>query len=109
MRRKLPLPRGWNRRVKSSILQVLSLAWYISVLVRGSNRSGGERFRKTRGSSSRAIRVRILGASQGAFASTFGLPRRCVRLRQFAFAYRRNTLGIRWMCVQSQGLGSIRA
>ena len=32
MRKKLPVPRGWNRHVKSSILQVLSLARSMSML-----------------------------------------------------------------------------
>ena len=35
MRRKLPLPRGWNRHVKSSVLQVLSLSWYCFTAIRG--------------------------------------------------------------------------
>ena len=35
MRKKLALPRGWNRHVKSSILQVLSLAHYCFSTVRG--------------------------------------------------------------------------
>ena len=35
MRRKLPLPRGWNRHVRKSVLQILSLAWYTFICVRG--------------------------------------------------------------------------
>ncbi len=35
MRRKLPLPRGWNRHVRKSVLQILSLAWYTLTSVRG--------------------------------------------------------------------------
>ncbi len=35
MRRKLPLPRGWNRHVRKSVLQILSLAWYTFISVRG--------------------------------------------------------------------------
>ncbi len=35
MRQKLPLPRAWNRRVKSPILHVLSLAHYCFSTVRG--------------------------------------------------------------------------
>ncbi len=28
MDRKIPLPRGWNRRTKSAILQILALSHY---------------------------------------------------------------------------------
>ncbi|MCZ6688099.1 MAG: hypothetical protein O7H41_00645 [Planctomycetota bacterium] len=35
MRRKLSLPRGWNRHVRKSVLQILSLAWYTFISVRG--------------------------------------------------------------------------
>ena len=35
MRRNLPLPRGWNRHVKPSVLQVLSLAQHCVSTVRG--------------------------------------------------------------------------
>ncbi len=34
MSRKLPLPRGWNRHVRKSVLQICSLAWYTFVSVR---------------------------------------------------------------------------
>lgn len=35
MHQTLPLPRGWNRRVKAAILQVLSLAHYCFSTIRG--------------------------------------------------------------------------
>ncbi|MCZ6690614.1 MAG: helix-turn-helix domain-containing protein [Planctomycetota bacterium] len=35
MRRKLPIPRGWNRQVKSSVLHVLSLRYFCFSTVRG--------------------------------------------------------------------------
>ena len=35
MRQKLPPPRGWNRHLQSSVLQILSLAWDTLVSLRG--------------------------------------------------------------------------
>ncbi len=35
MRRKLPPPRGWSCHVRKSVLQILSLAWYTFISVRG--------------------------------------------------------------------------
>ena len=43
MHKKLPLPRGWNRHVKSSVLQVLSLAHYCFFTVRGWAAESGSR------------------------------------------------------------------
>ncbi len=39
MPRQIPLPRGWNRRVKSSILHVLALSHYTftALLARAMN------------------------------------------------------------------------
>ena len=39
MPRNLPLPRGWNRRAKATILQILALSHYtfIAVLARAAN------------------------------------------------------------------------
>ena len=47
MQRKLPLPRGWKRRVKSSVLRALSLSWYCFTAIRG------------RAASSRNVRLRL--------------------------------------------------
>ncbi len=35
MLRKLPIPRGWNRYVKSSVLHALSLSYFCFSTVRG--------------------------------------------------------------------------
>ena len=39
MDRKIPLPRGWNRRVKSAILHILALSHYAftALVARGAN------------------------------------------------------------------------
>jgi putative transposase len=39
MRRKMPLPRGWNRRVKSAVIQILALSHYTftSLVARAAN------------------------------------------------------------------------
>jgi len=39
MRRKMPLPRSWNRRVKAAVLQILALSHYgfTALLARGAN------------------------------------------------------------------------
>ena len=31
----IPLPKGWNKRVRSSLLQVISLAQFAAVYIRG--------------------------------------------------------------------------
>ena len=46
MRRKLPLPRGWNRHARKSVLQVLSFTHYCFSTLRGwgvEPRSGSRR------------------------------------------------------------------
>ncbi len=46
MRTRLPLPRGWKRRVKSSILHILALSHYaFTALVA---RAANDRHRRTR-------------------------------------------------------------
>ena len=52
MRRILPLPGGWNRHVRKSVLQICSLAWYTIISVRGW------------AAQSRSLRTRLLAEIQ---------------------------------------------
>ncbi len=46
MHRKIPIPRGWNRRAKSAILHILALSHYtFTVMVA---RASNDRHRRTR-------------------------------------------------------------
>ena len=63
MRQTLPIPRDWNRHMKSSILQVLSLAHYCFSTVRG--RAAQSRVLRLRTWRARPFRVLIESSARG--------------------------------------------